>query len=236
MKMQSYVDEIKLHVTGGLLDLEIPDTTIQQIVNSAMRELQRYICSTTLVTIPYQKSLDMKQYNPNSISRVYRAVGAGLSATNQGDYSDPMQASLFQIASGYGNLYNLNDFTYNYASWNTLQQIRNTISTDLDFFYDDDKQLLYINTNLSQGESVTIEFVPRYENVEDIKSDFWIDVLMRLSKALTKVTLGRIRGRYTQTNALWTSDAETMLQEGNSELTELRAYLQQNTNLIYPKD
>ena len=147
MKMSAYVDEIKLAVTGGLLDLEIPDSTIQQIVNSAMRELQRYICSTTLITTPYEKSLDMKKYNPNSISRVYRAIGAGLSAGGQNDYSDPMQASLFQIASGYGNLYNLNDFTYNYASWNTLQQIRNTISTDLDFFYDDAKQLLYINTN-----------------------------------------------------------------------------------------
>ena len=236
MKMQNYIDEIKLDVTGGLLELEIPDTTIQQIVNAAMRELQRYICSTTLITIPYQKCLDMKNFNPNSISRVYRAIGAGLSVGNQSDYSDPMQASLFQITSGYGNLDNLNDFTYNYASWNTLQQIRNTISTDLDYFYDDSKQLLYINTNLGQGESVTIEFVPRYENVEDIKSDFWIDVLMRLSKALTKVTLGRIRGRYTQTNALWTSDAATMLAEGNTELTELRAYLQQNTNLIYPKD
>ena len=52
---------------------------------------------------------------------------------------------------------------------------------------------------------------------------------MRLSKALTKVTLGRIRGRYTQSNALWTQDADTMLQEGNTELTELRAYLQKNT-------
>ena len=236
MKMSAYVDEIKLAVTGGLLDLEIPDSTIQQIVNSAMRELQRYICSTTLITIPYEKSLDMKKYNPNSISRVYRAIGAGLSAGGQNDYSDPMQATLFQIASGYGNLYNLNDFTYNYASWNTLQQIRNTISTDLDFFYDDSKQLLYINTNLSQGESVTIEYVPRYSKVEDIKSDFWIDVLMRLSKALTKVTLGRIRSRYTQSNALWTQDGDSMLQEGNTELSELRAYLQQNTNLIYPKD
>jgi hypothetical protein len=72
--------------------------------------------------------------------------------------------------------------------------------------------------------------------VEQITSDFWIDVLMRLSKALTKITLGRIRGRYTQSNALWVSDAPTMLQEGQTELTELRNYLQTNTQLLYAID
>ena len=72
------------------------------------------------------------------------------------------------------------------------------------------------------------------ENV--LKPDFWIDVLMRLSKALTKVTLGRVRGRFTQSNALWVSDAETMRTEGNTELSELRAYLQANTQLLYGID
>ena len=43
MDMRAYVDEIKLSVTGGVLELEIGDETIMQIVNSALRELQRYI-------------------------------------------------------------------------------------------------------------------------------------------------------------------------------------------------
>jgi hypothetical protein len=72
--------------------------------------------------------------------------------------------------------------------------------------------------------------------VEEITSDFWVDVLMRLSKALTKVALGRIRGRYVQSNALWTSDAPTMLAEGQQELTDLRTYLQANTQLLYAID
>jgi hypothetical protein len=89
---------------------------------------------------------------------------------------------------------------------------------------------------LGEGNLITIEYVPRYDNVEEITSDFWIDVLMRLSKALTKITLGRVRGRYTQTNALWQSDASTMLQEGQTELGELRTYLQANTQLLYAID
>lgn len=235
MNMQTYIDEIKLDVTGGVLELEIDDTTLQKIINSAMREVQRYICSTKLVTLPYKECIDLKDYNINAIARIYRAQGAGTSASAK-DYSDPLQASLFQITSTHGNLYNLNDFTYNYGSWNTLQQIRNTLSTDLAYYYDDDTKKLYINTSLDRGANVTVEYIPRYENVEEITSDFWIDVIMRMSKALTKIALGRIRGRFTQTNALWTSDAAEMLQEGQNELGELRAYLQKNTQLIYPKD
>ena len=235
MNMQAYIDEIKLDVTGGVLELEIDDITLQKIINSAMREVQRYICSTKLITLPYKECIDLKDYNINAIARIYRAQGAGTS-TSAKDYSDPLQASLFQITSTYGNLYNLNDFTYNYGSWNTLQQMRNTISTDLAYYYDDDTKKLYINTSLDRGANVTVEYIPRYENVEEITSDFWIDVIMRMSKALTKIALGRIRGRFTQTNALWTSDAAEMLQEGQNELTELRTYLQKNTQLIYPKD
>ena len=56
MNMQAYIDEIKLSVTGGLLELEIDDSVISKLVNSAMRELQRYICSTKIVTLPYSIS------------------------------------------------------------------------------------------------------------------------------------------------------------------------------------
>ena len=237
MDMRAYVDEIKLDVTGGLLELEIEDATIERIVNSAMRELQRYVCSTRIVTVPYSKCIDLSSYKVNAIARVYRAtpVGGDTAAEDANVYTDPMQVGLWQMAA-LGNMYNFNDYVSRYASWSTLQQIHNTLSTDMSWYYEDANKLLYINTTLDAGTSVTIEYVPRYDSVDEITSDFWIDVLMRLSKALTKVTLGRIRGRFTQSNALWTSDAQTMLQEGQQELSDLRAYLQKNTQLLYSID
>lgn len=232
MNMQAYVDEIKLDVTGGILELEIPDSTIQRIVNSAMRELQRYICSTKLLTLKYEKAIDLSEYSINSVARVYRAEG--LNNTSTGSYTtDPLMLGLYQIGS---NMQNISDFTSRYTAYSTMQQIGNTLSTDLAFYYDDAVKKLYINTHLNVGDDITIEYVPRYNNVEEITSDFWVDVLMRLSKALTKVTLGRIRGRYVQSNALWTSDAQTMLAEGQQELNDLRTYLQANTQLLYAID
>jgi hypothetical protein len=235
MKMQAYVDEIKLDVTGGILKLEIGDETIQQIVNSAMRELQRYICSTKLITIPYSKCIDMTGYKVNAITKVFRANSEGTTSDRDNLSTDPLQLSFYQLASG-GNMYNFNDYISRYASWNTIQQISNTTSTDLAWYYEDAEKKLYINTTMTPGAKVSIEYVPRFDNVEEITSDYWIDILMKLSKALTKLTLGRIRGRYTQSNALWTSDAAQMLQDGQQELAEVRQHLQTNTQLIYPMD
>ena len=232
MQMQAYVDEIKLSVSGGILKLEIGDEVIQQIVNSAMRELQRYICSTKIVTIPYSDCIDLTKYKPNSVVRVYRSKTIGNASENT---MDPLQIGMWQMCST-GSMYNFNDYVNNYASWTTLQQINNSLSTDLSWYYEDAMKRLYINTTMNPGQEITVEYVPRFDSVEEITSDYWIDILMRLAKGLTKVTLGRIRSRFNQSNALWTQDGETMLSEGQQELSEIRAHLEKNTQLLYPID
>ena len=122
MKMQNYIDEIKLNVTGGVLDLEIEDATIEKIVTSAMRELQRYICSTKIITLPYEKCLDLKEYKINAIARVYRAQ-VGDTANTQQTTADPMAIGMWQVYGGVGSIYNLQDSLYNLGAYSTLQQI-----------------------------------------------------------------------------------------------------------------
>jgi len=117
----------------------------------------------------------------------------------------------------------------NYLAWNTLLRLRNTTSTDLAYIFDEHDQKLYINTSTNLPDKITIAFIPQYENVEDIKDDYWIDMLMQMCVALTKITLGRIRSRYTQSNALWQQDGSTILQEGLDEYKQLQEYLRQNT-------
>lgn len=238
MERASLRDEIVFKVTGGLLQCELDEKALNTLINSAMREIQRYIDTTRIITIPYQRCIDMTKYKVNSVSRVYRAIGF-TSDNGQSDTDlvvDPMYASQWQLLTGTGNLYNFSDYAYNYASWNTLLQIRNTTSTDLIFRYDKTDEKLYINIATNFPQKITIEFVPRYDDVSDIKSDFWIDMLTRLCVALAKVALGRIRTRYTQTGAQWTQDGETMLNEGNAELTDLRERLVKATQLNYPVD
>lgn len=46
-------EEIRLKLTGDLLEIELEDDTIDQIIMSAIRELQRYITVTRLITVPF---------------------------------------------------------------------------------------------------------------------------------------------------------------------------------------
>lgn len=83
-----------------------------------------------------------------------------------------------------------------------MQKMTNAISTDLAFTEDRHNNKLYINHYMSSPSRITIEYVPKINSVEDIKSDYWIDMLVKLSVAMTKQILGRIRTRFTQSGAL----------------------------------
>ena len=244
MDRQSYIDEIKFRLSGGVLDLELDDTAFDRLLNSSFREVQRYIDSTKLVTIPYSNCIDLSSVNNghiNSVARVFRSEGYmntsvdGLSST--GTYPvDPMYASQWQLLSGVGNLQNFSDYALNYAAWNTMLQIRNTTSTDLAFRYDRFNNLLYINVSSGIPKYITVEYVPRFDDVSEVISDYWIDIIIRMAVAIGKITLGRIRSRYTQSNALWQQDGQLILNEGKAELDELREKLQISTQLCYPID
>ena len=237
MDLETYRDELKLKLTGGVLDLEIDDPTLDKVINSAFREIQRYIDTTRLATIPYSGCIDLTGKGVSSVSRVFRTQGyLSNNQDNNALIADPMQASQWQLMSGVGNMYNMQDWVYNYSSWNTMLQIRNTLSTDLQFRFDKHTNQLYINVAMDKPKYITIEYVPLYKDVSEIVSDYWIDVLLRMATAQAKIVLGRLRTRYKQSNALWEQDGERLLEEGTTELNELREILRTQTQLSYPID
>lgn len=238
MDLQGYISELKLKLTGGVLDLELSDDNLAQLVNVALREVQRYIDSTRIITIPYKACLDLTKYNVSSVSRVFRADGYVIANSDINDsaaYTDPMYLGIWQMMSGNGNSYGISQWAYNYGAWNTALQIRNTLSTDLVFRFDKSTNQLYINVAFDVPDKITIEYVPYYTDVSQVTSDFWIDIIMRLSLALAKVTIGRIRTKFTQNNALWSLDSN-ILSEGQEELNTLRELMRKSTQLTYGID
>ena len=238
MTMQEVIAEIKLELTGYILDVEIDDTTIESVVKKSMRELERYWDETTLVTIPFSSCIDLAnseldlKEKVSTIVKVYRTDAIG-ETTNMGDPAYMQQWMLF---SNGGTMYNLNDYILNFSAWNTLLRIKNTMSTDLSFIEDKHNNKLYINHYLDTPNQITVEYIPKLTDIEAIKSEYWIDILIKMSTAMTKIVLGRIRTRFTQSNALWTQDGEKLLEEGNSERKELLEILRTNSNLIYDID
>lgn len=240
MKLDQILDEIKLELTGLVLEMEIEEATLQQVVNKALRELERYWDETTMLTVPFAPCIDLSgdafEEHVSSIVRVYRTEGIGGNGKDVNSMTDPMFAQQWLMFSNAGTMYNLTDYVLNYAAWSTVSQMKNSMSTDLSFKEDRHNKKLYINNYMSAPSRITIEYIPRLKSVEDIKSDYWIDILIKLCVALTKTILGRIRTRFTQSNALWAQDGEKLLEEGNTELKELREVLRLNANMVFPID
>ncbi len=237
MDMQAIKEEIRVNLTGDVVELELSDTSLTKIVNNCLREIQRYIDTIAVVTLPYSKCIDLSDYKISSVIGVRRSEGYMIEGDSTGSaVMDPMYASQWQILSGLGNVTNLNDYAYNYASWNTLLQIKNTTSTDLAHYFDKITNKLYINISSNLPQTITVLYVPRFEDVSQITSDFWIDVLVRMAVAQTKIAVGRVRSKFKQSNALWVLDGDTLLQEGTTELNTLREELRSSTQLVYGID
>ena len=68
MELQGYIDEIKLSLTGaGVLNLELNDEQLTRIVNSCFQEVQRYINTTKLITIPFNYCIDLTPYKVSAV-------------------------------------------------------------------------------------------------------------------------------------------------------------------------
>ena len=238
---QEYIDYIKMELTGGVLELEISDEIIGKYLDATLQELLRYLDSVSYITVPFASCIDLSDFPCSSVTNVYRTegyTGDGGSNFQDGSEIDPMYAQSWMLFSNGGSYYSLSNYIYNYLAYNTLIQIRNTMSTELDHLEEktDKTHKLYINAAYDRPQFITIQYVPIYKDVSQVTSDYWIDILKRLALAHVKIALGRIRTRFTQSNALWTQDGETMLSEGNEELKELRETLRVNSLLFLPSD
>lgn len=232
MEVKDYIDKIKFQLTGGIIDCELDDKGIEKVINMAMEEMNRYYNVTNLIQVPASSCIDIVEYPQiESVIAVHRISGLGTGNVT----SDPAYVSQLQMYNISSNYYTT-DWVYRYLNYATAQQISNTASTDMDFRYDEINKKLYVNYTNGQPSEVVIEFVPKLHDASEVVTNYWQDILLKLSIAHAKIILGRIRTRYTQSNALWSDDGATLLEEGNSELTTLREQLRVATDLVLPLD
>ena len=233
MDLQGYKDEVLLKLGGGVVKVELEDDgLIDKVIQTSFREVQRYINTTKLVTLPYHTCMDLSKLKVSSINQVYRVNAIGLKNTDQNSFTDPIYLS-FISSTGVNTMH---DMIGNYAAYMSRKQISNTLSTDLSYYWDASTERLYINAPAPAPQQITIDYIPKYDDVSQINEPYWEDILVRLSLANAKVILGRIRGKYKLNNALYDLDSDALLQEGNEELAQLREYLQTNSDTVYPID
>ena len=171
MTVNDYKEEIMMTLGAPVVDIEIEDY-IPQIINKAFRELKHYITDTFSVTLPVNNRIDLSDKKVDTVINVWRSNTPNRIV----NFSD----IIFLMAKG-SNM--ATPSMGDYARAMLLQQVKNTISTDLDFVYDKPERMLYVNINYPKPAAITINYIPEFENVEELTETYWQNLLLRLATA-----------------------------------------------------
>ena len=229
MTLAEYVDEIEFILGGSVLEIEIKNE-IPRCVNRAFREIKRYVTTPAYMTVPFSvgqnagATIDLSDKNVYSIIRVMRPDSYNSMSMNQLD--------VFGLNLTYSAVTNMND----YANRMLLLQQLNTISTDLDFLWDNHTKHLSVTMNPPFSHAVTIVYIPDYKDVEEIQDVYWVDWILKLATAYAKLVTGRIRSKYTLNSSQYSLDGQTLIDEANSEIQEIQTFLRNNVDLAFPID
>lgn len=220
-KTKEIVKYIERQLGGQVLDLELTPSQIKDIVDDSFMEVKHYIEDLYTITVPYTQCIDLSRYNVHSVESVIRAQDS--ITTGQ-----PFPVPAMVMTTNITGAYNLDAYTNALLTKRNL----NIISTDMEFHWDGPNKKLYVVANPAAPSQVTIKFKPEYYSVEDIHEDYWVIQIRKLALGLCKIAIGRIRSKYTSNSAKFQLDGNTLLQEGQAEVLEVRQRLDANRNLF----
>jgi hypothetical protein len=220
--MNEYVSKLSF-MLGFQSNKNNEQIDLSEAVNIAFTELKEFIKTPVNKTVPFATRLDLKALGINTVNVLYvqaaePRIGLSLTAI---DSSNVFQvAAAVNLSSGYGQGQGLNIDPI--MSQLALQQTRNALSTDLQWSYDLPNQVVYVTHRAPIPATITIRYVPIYNDVSEIEGPTWVNYLLRLALAHAKVSLGRTRSKYIVEGSNVTLDGEQLLTEGNAELEAIR--------------
>ena len=221
-ELDEYVNYVKVQMGGSVLDLACESDLPYIIEKIAFEDLKNYMQTTHTMTVAYTPTINLEGKKVANVRYVLRNLNNSTSITG-------MDTNLFiyQTQGQYGiNQWAKDQITYNLL----INQVKNTISTDMDFHFDKVNEVLYIYTQNPIPSAVTIGYVPEFENVNEVYSPYWKSYLKRFSVAYAKEAEGRIRSKYTVNSGTYQLDGNTLLSESQSELSQIRSELDSNVN------
>lgn len=230
MLREEYIDDIKSSLGSPVVEIELDDSVIGKLVDKAFREVKRYITETRFVTIPYSTlGIDVSKYNINTVVQIFRTA-------NPAGHNNLTDIFSFGVTGQSGSTSSANILMTDYLYRTQMSQLKSTITTDLDFTYDKEDKKLYINTYYPRPTKVTLVYIPEFKDVSEIQEQYWVNFILRLSLALTKESLGRVRSKYELSSSLYKLDGNQLIAEGIAERDAVRQELDENSDIAYPID
>lgn len=233
MTIQEIADQIKF-MLGVPANENVENLQVEKAIMIAFRELKRYMKTPVDKTVPYAHRIDLVKQKIRTtevldVKPAYPRIGFQLSTLDSGNVFQVAAAA--NVYSNIGNTAALNIDPI--VTELAMAQVRNTISNDFTWRYDQLNQVVYCTHRDPMPAAVTITFAPDFVDVSEIKDQMWIDYLVRLSEAYMKLALGRSRSKYTIQGSNVSYDGETLVSEANEELNTLREELQKKkTKLV----
>lgn len=221
---QEYLDDMHLEVPWTAAELQPGDD--MKILMKAFRELKEKLHEYADLTVPYRERISVKDLKVKDFISVRRAaVPAGLNVDNTS------VGNVFTALAGMAAVPNTS--TYHayfdrYVQLMLCQSLKNTVSEDLQYFYDQQNQYLYIAANVPKPTYVTITYFPEYDDPSELKTSFAQNQLRKLAVAYMKIHVGSKRRKVKLPNSPAQLDGDALLSEGLEELKEVREYLSKN--------
>lgn len=235
---EQYVNFISTLLGGQTVDLELSDKEIGNLVDIALLKVKPYIGTTKLMTVNSSDAIDLSSKDVYAVINVYRGspIDAGEYTFNtDSDKSDDtilFSPSLFNYTNNLLGLSSVDSIAITTLTNQVINQAYGR-SGDIDFDYDSEEEILYVDTGNSGTDALTIEYIPNYDDVSQISEPFWINFILNYAVALTKIALGRARSKYRLNDLPYEMDGDTLLQEGNQELENLQNDLKELDDLNY---
>lgn len=233
LKLQEIVDQVKFLIGIPATD-NVEDIEPEKAVMIAFRQLKDYMKTPVDKTVPYSHRIDLITQHIRTtevidVKPAYPRIGYALSPIDSGN--------VFQVAAAanvYNNIGNTSALNIDpIMTEMAMAQVRNTLSNDFQWRYDQLNQIVYCTHRDPMPTVVTITYVPDFEDVSEIRDRMWINYLIRLSEAYMKKSLGRVRSKYTVQGSNVTYDGETLLNEANTELQQIQEELdKKKTKLV----
>ena len=232
MTMQEIVEQVSF-MLGLPANENIEDLQPEKAVLIAFRELKRYMKTPVEKTIPFATRIDLVANGIDTVKvlRVlpaYPRIGLTMSSIDSGNVFQVAASVNVYSAIGQTSSINIDPIMTEMA----MAQVRNTISTDFTWKYDQDNQVVYCTHRDPRPVCLTIQYVPDYKDVSEIKSNTWIDYLVRMSEANMKIALGRTRSKYKIEGSNVSLDGDILLQEAHTELEAIRTELEAKKDKI----
>lgn len=232
MTMQEIVQQVSF-MLGNPSNVNVEDLQIEQAVLISFRELKRYMKTPVDKTVPFMHRLDLvklgiKTKKVINVQPAYPRIGLTQSTIDSGNVFQVAAAVNVYSAIGQTSSLNIDPIMTEMA----MAQVRNTLATDFQWRYDIDNQVVYVAHREPMPASVTITYMPDYQDVSEIQNDTWLDYLIRMSEANMKKALGRSRSKYKVEGSNVTLDGDQLLQEANTELDTIRQELETKKNKL----